>query len=40
MGDYLPNSTGGHVCLLEVVSLGSISPLLGSAANVIPIENW
>ena len=32
--------TGGHVYLLEVFSSGSISPVLGILANVIPIESW
>jgi hypothetical protein len=38
MGEWPPASTGGHVYLLEVVFLGSISPLLGISANVIPFE--
>ena len=31
---------GGPVFLLEVVSLGSLSPLLGISAKVILIESW
>ena len=30
----------GHVYLLEVVSSGSISPVLGILINVIPVESW
>ena len=33
-------STGGHVCLLEVVSLVFISQMLGISANAIPIGSW
>jgi hypothetical protein len=31
---------GGHVYLLEVVSSGFISLLLGTVAKVIPTESW
>jgi hypothetical protein len=37
MGGWTNLSTGGHVCLLEVVSSGSISLLLCILVNVIPI---
>jgi hypothetical protein len=33
-------STGGHVYLLEVVSSGYISIILGISANVMPIGFW
>jgi hypothetical protein len=33
-------STGEYAYLLEVVSTGSISPLLGILANVIPFGSW
>ena len=39
-GWVAPASTGGHVYLLEVALSSSISPLLGTLANVIPIESW
>jgi hypothetical protein len=32
--------TGGHVYLLEVVSSGSISPLLGILIKIISIGSW
>ena len=40
MGRWPHASTRGHVYLLEVVSSGSISPLLGISAKVIPIGSW
>ena len=40
MGEWPHPSTGGHAYLLEVVSTGSISPLLGILANGIPAESW
>jgi hypothetical protein len=40
MGGWSPASTGDHVYLLEVVSSGSISLLLGISANIIPIKSW
>jgi hypothetical protein len=33
-------STGGCVYLLNMVSMGSISPVLGISANVIPTGSW
>ena len=33
-------STGSHAYLLEMVSTGSISPLLGILAKAIPIGSW
>jgi hypothetical protein len=39
MGGWLHPSTGGPVYLLEVVSSGSIFPLLGISAKVILIES-
>ena len=39
--DGWPNpSTGARAYLLEVVSTGSISPLLDILANVIPLGSW
>ena len=39
--DGWPNpSTGAGAYLLEVVSTGSISPLLDILANVIPLGSW
>ena len=40
MGGWSHHSTEGSVYLLEVASSGSISPLLGISAKVIPIESW
>jgi hypothetical protein len=40
MGGWLHLFTGSHIYLLEVVSSGSISPLLGIFAKVIPTEFW
>ena len=40
MGGWPHASTGGHAYLLEVVSSGSISPLLGILVKVILIESW
>jgi hypothetical protein len=37
MGEWPIPSTGDHAYLLDVVSSGFISPLLGILANVIPI---
>jgi hypothetical protein len=37
MGVWAHTSTGGHVYLLEAVSSGSISPLLGISGNIIHI---
>ena len=37
IGGWPPPSTGDHAYLLEVVSIGSISSLLGISANVIPV---
>ena len=34
------SSTGGHAYLREVVSIGSLSPLLGILAKVISIGSW
>lgn len=33
-------STGGHAYLLEVVSTGYMSPLLGILAKVVTIGSW
>ena len=40
MGRCAHASNGGPVYLLEVVSSGSISPLLNILANVIPIGSY
>jgi hypothetical protein len=40
MGGWPYPSSGGSAYLLEVVSSGSISLLLGILANVIPVESW
>jgi hypothetical protein len=40
MGQWPLSSTEGHAYLLEVIASGSISPLLGILANVIPIGFW
>jgi hypothetical protein len=40
MGEWSQSSTRGHTYLLEVVSTGSISPLLCVSAKVIPTESW
>jgi hypothetical protein len=39
MGGWPHPLTGGHAYLLEVVSKGSISPLLCISAKVIPVES-
>ena len=38
MGGWPLHSTGDHAYLLEMVSTGSISPLLLISARVIPVE--
>ena len=44
IGEWPHHSTGGEggrcAYLLEVVSTGSVSPLLGILANGIPAESW
>jgi hypothetical protein len=40
MGGWPHVSVGAHVYLLEVISSGSISTLLGISVKVIPIESW
>jgi hypothetical protein len=37
VGEWPHPSTGGHAYLLEVVSSGSISPLMSSLTKVIPL---
>ena len=32
--------SGGHAYPLDMVSTGSISPLLGISANVLPVGSW
>ena len=39
-GEWPHPSTGGCAYLLEVVSIDSISPLLGISAKVIDIGSW
>ena len=33
-------SPGGHACVLVMVSIGSLFPLLGISANVLPVVFW
>jgi hypothetical protein len=40
VGWYPHPSPGGHIYLLQVVSEGFISPLLGISAKVTLIESW
>jgi hypothetical protein len=40
MGGWPHLSNGGHAYLLDMVSAGSPSPLLGISANVIHIGSW
>ena len=39
-GLVAPSLIWGHVYRLEVVSSGSISPLLGISANIVTIGYW
>jgi hypothetical protein len=40
MGGWFHVSSGGHVYILEEVFIGSISPLLGIVAKIIPFGFW
>jgi hypothetical protein len=40
MGVWSYLSTGDRAYLLEVISTGTISPLFGISASVIPIGSW
>ena len=40
VGAWPHPSTGGHAHPLDLVSTGSISPLLGISANVPPVGSW
>jgi hypothetical protein len=40
MGGWCHSSTGSHAYLLEVVSTGSLSPLVGILAKVIDDGSW
>ena len=40
MGGWPHPLMQGHACLLDVVSVGSLSPLLHVSAKAIPMESW